>query len=233
MVSIPTLRTDDVISSTVAAFTSAAGTYYKLTPTRIVDTRTVSPGPQGTITSGGASTYQIAGNGGIPAAAIAVTANLTVTNQQSYGYLAIGPNLRTAPTTSSLNFPVSDNRANGVTVPLAPQGTVDVYYGGTGGKMVDFIIDVTGYFLPDSGGSGYVQYGPQRHVDTRTDGSGPLVDKVPKTIPIAGRLGIPATGVVAIAGNVTVVNPTHRRICLRRSNCGRRADVVHDQLPDP
>ena len=48
-----------------------------------------------------------------------VTGNLTVTGQTSNGYLYIGPDRRrTIPTSSTLNFPVGDDRANGVTVAL-------------------------------------------------------------------------------------------------------------------
>ncbi len=208
MVSIPTTQVGATRTSTVAPFASASGSYYPLTPiTRVVDTRYSSPGPYARLTSGGASTFQITG-GNIPANAIAVTANLTVTGQQTYGWLAVGPNLRTTPSVSSINFPGGDNRANGITVPLSPEGTVDVYYGGPPGMWTDFIIDVTGYFLPGSDGNGYVQFGPQRMVDTRTDGTGSLVSATPRKIPLAGKLGLPASGIVAVAGNVTVVSPT-------------------------
>ena len=67
-----------------------------------------------------ARTFQVAGRGGVPSGAIAVTGNLTVTGQSAPGYLYLGPAPVNDPTSSTLNFPAGDNRANGVTVALGP-----------------------------------------------------------------------------------------------------------------
>ena len=66
------------------------------------------------------------GHGGVPTNATAVTGNLTVTGQTSNGYLFIGPNPTNNPTSSTLNFPVGDDRANAVTVALGGGGTLSV-----------------------------------------------------------------------------------------------------------
>ena len=55
--------------------------------------------------------------------AVAVTGNLTVTGQSAPGYLFLGPDPLNDPSTSTLNFPLGDNRANGVTVALRAGGT--------------------------------------------------------------------------------------------------------------
>jgi hypothetical protein len=50
------------------------------------------------------------------------------------------------PSTSNLNFPAGDTRANGITSPMAANGTVALVHLGTGGATTDLILDVTGYF---------------------------------------------------------------------------------------
>jgi hypothetical protein len=77
-----------------------------------------------------------------------VTGNLTVTSQTSPGYLFIGPNATNDPTSSTLNFPWADDRANGVTVALG-SGTLSVtFIAPTSGPTTQVIFDVTGYFAP-------------------------------------------------------------------------------------
>jgi hypothetical protein len=213
MVSIPTLATDNVISGHTAPFVSKSGSYYALTPTRVVDTRPGHVGPVGSLTSGGGYNYQIAGLGGVPADAIAITANVTVTGQTGAGWLYLGPTAGAAPIASTINFPVGDTRANGVTVALSPQGTVGAWYVAGGGKTMYLIIDVTGYFLTGTAGAGYVQFGPRRVLDTRpgagnTGLSGKFVEGQHRLIQIAGVAGLPKSGIVAVAGNITVVRPS-------------------------
>jgi hypothetical protein len=72
-----------------------------------------------------------------------------VTVQTSAGYLYLGPNATDNPTSSTLNFPLGDDRANGVTVALSGVGTLSVtYVAPTPGKATYVIFDVTGYFAP-------------------------------------------------------------------------------------
>jgi hypothetical protein len=80
---------------------------------------------------------------------VAVTGNLTVTSQTSLGYLYIGPGAVNNPTTSTLNFPKGDDRANGVIVALGGGGTLSItYVAPTSGPTAQAIFDVTGYFAP-------------------------------------------------------------------------------------
>jgi hypothetical protein len=64
----------------------------------------------------------------VPANATAVTGNLTVTNQTAAGYAFLGPIADSNPATSTLNFPLGDSRANGVTVALGAGGTLSATY---------------------------------------------------------------------------------------------------------
>ena len=125
---------------------SSGATYFPLTPARILDTRsgTGLSGPSG---SHAARPFQVTGRGGVPSNATAVTGNLTVTAQTSKGYLFLGPNASNDPTSSTLNFPVGDDRANGVTVALGAGGTLSVtFVAPAPGPIAYVIFDVTGYF---------------------------------------------------------------------------------------
>ena len=85
----------------------------------------------------------------VPSTATAVTGNLTVTQQTSLGFLYMGPIAMNNPTSSTLNFPVGDDRANAVTVALGTGGTLSVTYAAsTLGPTAQVIFDVTGYFVP-------------------------------------------------------------------------------------
>ena len=131
--------------STVAPY---PGSYVPLTPIRILDTRS-NVGLSGPSSSHVARTFQVTGQGGVVASATAVTGNLTVTQQTSAGFLYIGPVAMNNPTSSTLKFPVGDDRANAVTVALGAGGTLSVTYAApTLGPTAHVIFDVTGYFTP-------------------------------------------------------------------------------------
>ena len=128
---------------------STPATFHAVTPARILDTRNGTGGISGAIGSHAASTFGVTGHGGVPTGAIAVTGNLTVTGQTSNGYLFIGPNPTDNPTSSTLNFPLGDDRANAVTVALGSGGTLSVtLVSPTAGQRAHVIFDVTGYFTP-------------------------------------------------------------------------------------
>ncbi len=127
--------------------TPIASTYHALTPTRLLDTR-INQGITGALRSHLAASFQVTGDV-VPAGARAVTGNLTVTQQSSLGFLYIGPNKADSPTSSTLNFPKGDDRANAVTVSLSPDGQLWVTYAApTLGPTAHVIFDVTGYFEP-------------------------------------------------------------------------------------
>jgi preprotein translocase subunit SecG len=183
-------------------------TYHALTPARILDTRN-GTGLSGVFGSHSARTFGVAGAGGVPANATAVTGNLTVTSQTSGGYLYIGPNATNNPTSSTLNFPLADDRANGVTVALGA-GTLSVtYVGSTSPATAHVIFDVTGYFTPDATGAKYVPLTPTRILDTRsgTGLSGVFGSHSARTFGVAGVGGVPA-GATAVTGNLTVTSQT-------------------------
>ena len=102
-----------------------------------------------------ARTFAVTGRGGVPANAIAVTGNLTVTKQTAAGYLYLGPVATDTPTSSTLNFPLGDTRANGVTVALGAGRQLSITYAAAAGRTAHVLFDVTGYFTPDATGATY------------------------------------------------------------------------------
>jgi hypothetical protein len=143
----------------------------------------------------------------VPATATAITGNLTVVGQTRAGYLSVTPTSQPNPTTSTLNFPLADTRANGITVPVEG-GNVWIVYKASGGST-HVILDVTGYFLDGPSGLTYVPVTtPSRILDTRfnTGLSGPFAVNVPRAFG-TGNGGV-GSSAEAVIGNVTVVGQT-------------------------
>ena len=129
----------------ISQLTDLSGaTFVPLTPARLLDTRFAN-GLAGKFSAGTPRTFQVTGRDGVPANATAVTGNLTVTNATSAGYVFLGPDPISSPSSSTLNFPLGDSRANGVTVALGVGGTLSATLAPSG--TTDLIFDVTGYFV--------------------------------------------------------------------------------------
>jgi subtilisin family serine protease len=128
-----------------AGLLQPGATFVPLAPARLLDTR-VGNGLAGPFSAGVPRTFQVSGRGGVPADAVAVTGNLTVTEQSQVGFVYLGPEPVASPTSSTLNFPLADNRANGVTVALSATGSLSATYAAVGGGSTHLVFDVTGYF---------------------------------------------------------------------------------------
>ena len=211
LVVTPGVRTTHARGGVPPVFVASSGSFYPVNPTvRLVDTRPDHAGPTGKLAANGVTNYQITG-AVVPAGAIGITANLTVTRQSAGGSLYIAPTIdsNAALPASTINFPSRDNRANGITVGLTTQGTIAAYFAGGSGQSIDFILDVTGYFMPGTGGAGYNVFGPQRVLDTRYgEGATRFYARRHQTFRIAGVAGLPASGIVAVVGNLTIVRPS-------------------------
>jgi spore germination protein YaaH len=182
--------------------------YVGIPPTRLVDSR-FGTGVSGSLPSGAARTFGVAGRAGIPANAVAVTGTVTLIGQTSAGYLSLGPSTATVARSSVVNAPKGDVRAAGVTVKLGTNGTLAALWTGAGGSTAAFIFDATGYFVPGPSGSTFVPLMPARVLDTRTGNGlgGMFASGIVRTLGVAGRAGVPA-GAVAVTGNLTAVGPT-------------------------
>lgn len=194
-----------------------------LVPNRIVDSR-IGLGFNGPLPKDHGQAFAVTGRApgditrNVPADALAVVGNLTVTGQTAPGYLSLTTDPTNAPTTSSLNFADGHGLANGIVVRLSASGTLGVtYVSSVPGATAQVVFDVTGYYA--GGVAPGAQVGPgygcggidgftTRLLDTRhgIGLSGPFTAGVPRTLPIA------LPGVInyatALFGNLTVVSPT-------------------------
>ena len=184
---------------------TTGATFHALTPARLLDTRN-GTGLTGQLHAHAARTFQVTGLGGVPSNATAVTGNLTVTRQATNGFLYVGPTAANDPTSSTVNFPLGDDRANNVTIALGAGGTLALtYVSGRSSATADAVFDVTGYFTQDTTGAMYVPVTPTRLLDTRPGGtglSGVFTSHVARSFQVTGGL-IPANA-IAVTGNLTV-----------------------------
>ena len=139
--------------------TPSGSVYVPLTPNRVLDSR-INLGITGKIHNQVAASFQVTGlhpldlTTNVPAEAVGVTGNLTVTQQSMLGYLSLTPEPDNNPTTSTLNFPTGENRANAVTGSLGTGGKLSVTYVAKPGATTHVVFDVTGYFVPGAGDVG-------------------------------------------------------------------------------
>lgn len=188
----------------------AAGgsTWTPLSPARILDTR-FGLGLGGPFAANVPRTFQVAGSGGVPADAVAVTANVTITGQTGAGYVAVTRTPVASPATSTVNFPIRDDRANNIVAPLGPNGTLSASFRGNGATQL--IVDVTGYFRSTTDGAGFVPVAPVRVLDSRSGQgvAGPFRPGVPATLDVASGGAVPADA-LAVVGNLTVTGQATR-----------------------
>jgi hypothetical protein len=195
---------------------SAEAGYNTLTPARILDTRN-GTGLSGKFRATIPRAFQVRNVGGVPNDAVAVTGNVTVTRQTSGGFIGLTPTNVGIPSTSNLNFPIGDNRANGVSVQLGPDGRLWAVYGGApSGRTTDLVFDVTGYYKAGGSGLKFYALNPGRIMDTRGAplsgltgafiGTGsPSLQTRP--LDTAGHQGVPLAA-AAVTGNFTVTRAT-------------------------
>jgi hypothetical protein len=183
-----------------------------LTPRRILDTRTGIGAPAGRVGrldgSGMAVELQVTGLAGVPATGVsAVALNITVVDGDTNdfgGYVTAYPCHLTRPDVSNLNFVAGQTVPNSVITPVSPTGTVCLYVYGS----AHMLADVSGYFT-----DGFQPVAPERILDTRS-GTGGRQGRVgaldgrgtPIEVQVTGRAGIPSSGALAVALNVTVVD---------------------------
>ncbi len=199
-------KADGSWGTRVSELQTAGSTFVGIAPVRLLDSR-FNIGTTGPFTSSVPKSVDIAGRGGIPNDAVAITGNLTIVGQQQAGYASLTPLPNANPATSTINFPLGDNRANNVTSPLSNAGGVSLTYKASAGNQTHFILDVTGYFLNDDTGATYnaLAGDPVRMLDTRS--GPPVAEDAPFTFDVAGRLGVP-NNATAVTGNLTVTNAT-------------------------
>jgi hypothetical protein len=187
----------DVVGAFVPASSAAVGRFVSRPSTRLYDSRS---GPR--LAPGATKTLPMPS--GIPADAVALALNVTITESAGPGFVTEFPAGRVMPTSSILNVDqAGQTRAAAGIFPVSPTG-VALYLSG-GGHIV---VDLLGYFTGPSAGSGtdglFTAYDPTRLLDTR--GASPLGNSVP--LYPGGGLELAVSQGGSIAYNVTSVDGT-------------------------
>lgn len=191
-----------------------------LTPARLLETRTGNPAfttidgqaqGGGVVGAGQILTLQVAGRGGVDAAASAVALNVTATQPAGDGYVTVYPCDAPRPTASNLNYTTGGTVPNAVIVRPSAAGTICLYTL----RATHLLVDVNGWFSSSSDLEPVV---PARLLETRTgnaefrtvdrlaEGIGMLQAATPLELQIAGRGGVAADATSAVL-NVTVTQP--------------------------
>lgn len=151
-----------VVRATVAS--GERPIFVSITPCRLVDTRPapttvgtratpLSPAETATFTVHGTN-----GNCNIPAGALAIDANVTITAPTSDGFLTMFPADAPLPNASNLNWTAGQAPTpNAVTVDLSADGKVKVF---NERGTVNVIIDIVGYYEDHNHDDRYLQLGP-------------------------------------------------------------------------
>ncbi|MBG6138973.1 choice-of-anchor D domain-containing protein [Longispora fulva] len=190
----------------------ARGSYYPLTPNRILDTREGNGAPRRTVGGGETVHLQVNGRGGVPAAGVsAVVLNVTVTEPTAAGFITVYPSGLPRPVASSLNHVPGWTGANSVTVGVGANGQVDLY---SHAGSTHVVVDVVGYYAkgyagPDGGpavGAQYEPIVPQRLLDTRSAWGDPLPAGHYAKVPVDFGANV-NPHIRALAVNVTAVDP--------------------------
>ncbi len=139
--------------------TGDAGMFNPVTPFRVYESRTlINTDNDGPINAGDERTISVANsidvNDGsvlqvdaVPAGATGITFNITIVGPSGGGFLAVAPSTATAVSASTINWdPASPAQlANASFTQLGGDRQIKVLSGGVG--SVDFLIDVTGFYL--------------------------------------------------------------------------------------
>lgn len=204
------------ISQVSFSTATAPAQYFPLSPTRICDTRPTAPKNQCTGKTLGPNsvlTVSVAGQASIPTSGVtAIVANLTAVDTTATSYLTVYPAGNSPPLASNLNWMAGETIPNLVTVQLGTSGEIDIY---NHAGSVDVIVDVEGYYAQSTTSAGlFNPISPLRVCDTRA--TAPQNQCTGKTlspnsvlnVKITPQGSLPASGIEAIAANVTAVGPT-------------------------
>jgi len=202
--------------------------YTGVVPQRLLDTRASSQGGAGTV-DGGYSGIGALGPGQslvlpvvgrlttpvVPAVG-AVALNVTAITPTASNFVTVYPSGSALPTASNLNLTAGQTIANMVISKVGSDGAI-VLFNNAG--VTQFVVDIVGWFPPETPPSEYNSIVPQRFLDTRScsvcltidgqfQGGGALAPGQSLPLQITGRGAVPANGVGSVVLNVTVVGST-------------------------
>ena len=195
-------------------YTGVGAQFVPITPTRLLDTRSESQvGYVGAKPATSTSVeLQVTGRATIPAGAVAVALNVTMTEASQPGFVQVFPTgVGTPGSSSNINADtVGQSIPNAVIVPIGVGGKVTLFTNGG----AHLLADVAGYFVDAAAAvrSGrYVSIAPRRVLDTRAasalnhSGPTPAAGARVRVNPVTAA-ALPAGQVAAVAINVTAAD---------------------------
>ena len=126
---------------------ASANGFYAITPCRILDTRLPDGAGGGpAIAAQGTRVLNVGNRCKIPANAMAVSINVTVTGQTAAGFLRLYPSDIASPNTSTISFSSTTTRANNSVMALSTDGSGTLKVLNASGSTAHVVLDVNGYF---------------------------------------------------------------------------------------
>jgi hypothetical protein len=194
---------------TAAPPAPSATRFVPVTPKRILDTQHGIGARKAPVTRGGTVNLTVAGTAGVPATGVsAVAVELTAVNPAAGGYLVAYPYGTARPGVTDLSFAAHRTATNLAVVPVR-SGKISIH--NSSGGSVDLTADIVGFYA--AGSKGYALNAvttPVRILDTRS-GTGARKARVAAggtvNLQVAGRGGVPASGVAAVALDVSALRP--------------------------
>ena len=183
---------------------ATANRLHPLTPFRALDTRNGIGGRKVPAPPGGSFDVVVRGVGGVPTNADSVVVNITAVSPTAQGYLTVWPSGQTRPNASCVNFVAGLTVPNLVIAKVGTNNKISIFnaFGNT-----QVIVDILGYMAAGTTGRHY-PVPAARVFDTTPDNVAPLAVNSNTTITVLGKGGVPATGVSAVALNLSARNPT-------------------------
>lgn len=208
-------RGNDLASPLPGPVTTPFAEYVPVTPARLLDTRAVGvtidgiSQKTGAVTGGSTLKLQVRNRGGVPGTTVSVAINLTAANGAAVGYVTVWPCTQAKPLASNLNFIAAVPKANMVIARITTSGADTGKICISPSVNTHLIADVMGYYRS---GSAFTALAPARLFDSRANGetvddfsekTGPLTAPSTFQLEVVNRGGVPATGVRAVALNLT------------------------------
>ncbi|MBC6446838.1 hypothetical protein [Actinokineospora xionganensis] len=170
--------------------------FVPVTPVRVLDSRDVT----GTVALAATGVTRISLSKYVPADAVAAVLNVTGADASEGTFITVYPDGKERPPVSTLNLVRGQTRANAATVQIGTDSGVNVY---NNAGRVHVIVDLAGYYTPDTAASGFTSMASGRVLDTRSGapvGTGGVV-----TVDLSTKVPLTAT---AVTFNLTGVSAT-------------------------
>jgi hypothetical protein len=207
----------------VNGFVGEGSSTMPVSPARLLETRsgagfdTIDGAFEGVGPVAGGTTFEltVTGRGGVPASDVsAVIMNVTAVAPRDLGFITAFPCGIERPLAANLNYAPGANRPNAVLAKVGDGGKVCFFTRST----TDLVVDLNGYVAASASIGAATPLAPARLLETRSapgletidgefQGIGSVRAGSTVELRVAGRGGVPASGVGAVMLNVAATNP--------------------------